>query len=1027
MKNCYLLLFLFSFKLLSSQNETSNLFIENKGQVKAYADRSKEVFFELKSKNLYLWVTNKGLVFNLFEFKKEKNGNSQRNLDGEIRTERSINWNRTELTLKGAEINLKNCVLKKSNLPTINFYLPNLSATANTYNDLYFKNIYDGIDWHIFTEGISFKQEFIVHPGADYKQIQLLYQNNKGFNMNNSSITFKTDFGSYMESGLKSLQENKVISTNFNSISSSKFNGIYNELVSYEIPKYDATKKIIIDPILSWCTFFGASVDEDLHSVYGDATNTWFAGHSNSFNFPTLNPGSGAYFQGSQTGNGDSFILKFNTQHNLVWATYFGGTLGEESTAIHSNGTHVWVTGYTNSTDLPLMNPGGGAYYQSTMAGVTDAYILKFTTGGSLIWSTYVGGTLNEYFSSIEENGGNIFVGGVSKSPNFPTLNAGTFFQTHTFDNDGIVLKFNASNTMVWSTFIGGSGNDLIYSIRTNSNSVFICGNSNSANFNILSAGTFTQNTLGGGFDGFVSKFNLNGTLQWSTLFGGNANDRFNSISLTATSLWLCGTSASTNIPLMNAGGGAYYQPTNASLNDGFVTKFSLNGNLKHSTYYGGTGNDYLMSLTTDGASLFTGGYTSSNTLTLVNPGAGAFYQPNIGGFNDAMFQKFDTSGVLTWATYFGNVSNDYVDGVYSDGSKLFACGYTQSNFLPTINPGSGAYFQSITSGSNDGYIAVFKNCTNPSLTISTGTVICAGANLILNANNVPNASYQWFGPNGFNSTMQSPTLNAVSASNAGIYSLIVLTNNGCSGSNNFSLSVNPAPSPTISYTGGSCVSDALNFTTGSATSYLWQGPNSFSTTQQNPIIANTSTLNSGIYTLTVLNAQGCSNSTTASVTINPLPSIAVPSSYSICSGTNLTLSVSGANSYTWTGPNSFTSTVSNITLANATAQNSGTYFVSGASSLGCVNTASLSVLVSICTVIEANTSESEIFFYTNGNEVLITKIYNDFLFEVIDMTGRILFTTNNETRFELNLAKGVYCARLTSGNKVASKKIRID
>jgi gliding motility-associated-like protein len=225
----------------------------------------------------------------------------------------------------------------------------------------------------------------------------------------------------------------------------------------------------------------------------------------------------------------------------------------------------------------------------------------------------------------------------------------------------------------------------------------------------------------------------------------------------------------------------------------------------------------------------------------------------------------------------------------------------------------------------------------------ASNSPVCAGSTLNLTATGAANATYNWTGPNSFTSTQQNPSIANVTTAAAGTYS-VTQTLLGCTSSAaTTQVTVNPSlPAPVVSSNSPICAGATLNLNAASSpgATYSWNGPNGFTSTQQNPVITNATTLASGTYSV-VATALGChSDTATLQVVVNPLPAAPVVTSNSpICAGTTLTLEASGSNTatYSWTGPNGFTSTQQNPTIANATTAASGTYSVTQ-SQLGCTS-----------------------------------------------------------------------------------------
>ncbi|MGM9509828.1 hypothetical protein ACS5NO_18990, partial [Larkinella sp. GY13] len=230
---------------------------------------------------------------------------------------------------------------------------------------------------------------------------------------------------------------------------------------------------------------------------------------------------------------------------------------------------------------------------------------------------------------------------------------------------------------------------------------------------------------------------------------------------------------------------------------------------------------------------------------------------------------------------------------------------------------------------------------------------VCEGGTITLSATD-GGTTYKWYGPNGFTSSLQSPTIPNATTANTGSYTVVITGTSVCSGTAITSLKILPKPTVTASVSASTCLggSFSLSATASGGTQpyqYIWTGPNGFYETGQTVMVNNAQLSHSGSYTLAVFSQNGCSNqAVTQPVTVkacicNPLAG-ALPAT--VCVGDMVSLTAtSGFNSYSWKGPNGFSSSVQNPVITNAQLTHNGSYTLTVAGS-NCTGTATVNVTV---------------------------------------------------------------------------------
>lgn len=317
------------------------------------------------------------------------------------------------------------------------------------------------------------------------------------------------------------------------------------------------------------------------------------------------------------------------------------------------------------------------------------------------------------------------------------------------------------------------------------------------------------------------------------------------------------------------------------------------------------------------------------------------------------------------------SASTGSITAVSVTGAPVLTYSWTNSSSAlvgtsPNLNSQpAGTYNLQVTDG--NGCVNNFGpySITNPGAPAAptasaTANSLCVGGTIGLNANGT--GTYNWSGPNGFNTTTQNPSIPSATSLMSGVYS-VYNTSAGCSGpATNVTVTINPLPNPSaIASKPSYCANDTLKLFGSTASTYTWSGPSSYSSNVQNPVIPNGL---AGLYQLAVTNSNGCSNTTTVSVIVNSNPTATASNLGAICANGTISLNASGGSSYNWSGPGGFTSNLSSPTIPNAGTSLSGQYSVTVTNTTtGCSSKAVTTITVNALPTFTASAATASVCF----------------------------------------------------------------
>lgn len=541
-----------------------------------------------------------------------------------------------------------------------------------TFARVRYGDVWPGVDVEWYGNGRSFEYDFRVAAGADPSAIGVRVEGARGIRVAaDGSLVISTPAGSVRQEAPRAFQRidgNRVAVPSAYEVSGNR--------IGISVGSYDSTRPLVIDPVvLLYSTYLGGSGYDVGEGIAVDASGAaYVTGTTDSSDFDVKGPIEGADDQY------DVFVTKLTpTGDALAYSTYLGGSQFDQAGAIAVDATGAaYVTGQTGSTDFNTVNP----YEGKTEDGALDVFVSKLTpAGNALAYSTYVGGSTNDYGAGIAvDSDGAAYVTGTATSPDFDLVNE---YEGDSPSHDVFVFKLSpAGNELAYSTYVGGNQNDQGEAIALDSSrNAYVAGWTGSTDFDTVNGyegdGGDNQN------DAFAFKLAASGnSLVYSTYLGGSAGDYASAIAVDSSgAAYIAGSTESTNFDVV----GPYETDPGDLTTDAFVSKLAPTGDkLRYSTYLGGNDFDRATGIAVDasGAAYVVGATDSTDFDTVEAHETDA-------GSTDAFVSKLSPVGnALAYSTYLGGSSGDEAAAVALDRQgAAYVTGFTASPDFDTVRP----------------------------------------------------------------------------------------------------------------------------------------------------------------------------------------------------------------------------------------------------------------------------------------------------------------------------------------------------
>ncbi len=574
-----------------------------------------------------------------------------------------------------------------------------------SFSQVTYKNVYPNIDLVVYGTNRQFESDFVIARDADPSTISLEIDGKLNLRQDGSLVVESADGALQLHRPfvyqIASNGERQAVDCHYTISHQNK--------VSFALGQYDRSKSLVIDPLIDVSTYLGGGVEDAILGIAGDINaNVYVVGQTTSPNFPTT-PGSLQKPSSPPATAGipndpasDCFVAKFSFTGQLIYSTYLGGSALDKcsSVGVNANG-EAFVGGTTFSSNFPTKN----ALY-SSLTGAQNGFVAHLDpTGSKLIFSTYLGGGGEYLTATAVDTNSNVYVGGETNSPHYPTTTGAyqaTFLGTLStgayphYNNSGFLSKLSADGSkLIYSTYLGAAtGDTTINGLAVDfTGSPYVGGETHSVAFPVT-PGAY-QTTLGSGAlenaNAFLTKFTTDGTgLVYSTFVGGAIYDSGTAVAVDSLGYaYLTGSTQSPNLPTVKA-----VQSSLQGTQSAFALKLNTTGSAPvYYTYLGGSnsstqgagqGFQIAFGVAVDffGNAAFVGETTATNF-----PLASALQPAYGGGVLDAFVTCFSPAGTELFSTYVGGSGDDYGFAILADPYGYFwIAGQTTSPNLTVAN-----------------------------------------------------------------------------------------------------------------------------------------------------------------------------------------------------------------------------------------------------------------------------------------------------------------------------------------------------